>query len=131
METGHPGLTETLVLVCDGTSSVYVSNGQGVIGGHGFESVRKANDEFIRLANRDRQHFRPTEASPIPDTGSTCFYARMDAGLLFYGAPQASFIDSQHPLGELFQAGQEALTQLHIIDVQDHIDSPKGSTSRG
>ncbi len=129
METGHPRLTETLVLVCDGTSSVYVSNGQGVIGGHGFENVRKANAEFIRLANRDRHLFQATEAAPIPETGTTIFYARTDAGLLFYGDIQQAFIDSRHPLAELFQAGQEALTQLHIIDVQDHIDS-KGSTSR-
>ena len=27
METGHPNLTETLVLVSDGSSSVYMSNG--------------------------------------------------------------------------------------------------------
>jgi len=42
METGHPKVTETLALVSDGTSSVYRSDGDGVIGGHGYENVRKA-----------------------------------------------------------------------------------------
>jgi tetratricopeptide (TPR) repeat protein len=130
METGHPRLTETLVLVCDGTSSVYVSNGQGVIGGQGYENVRKANAEFIRLANRDRQHFQAAEASPIPEAGYTFFYARTDAGLLFYGGTQDSLIDSQHALAGLFQAGQEALTQLHIIDVEKDAGTLKGQTSR-
>ena len=42
METGHPKVTETLALVSDGISSIYMSDGGGVIGGHGYENVRKA-----------------------------------------------------------------------------------------
>lgn len=129
METGHPHVTETLALVIDGTSSVYVSDGGGVIGGHGHENVRKANAEFMQLANRDRHHFQATEANPIPAPGFTVFYARTDAGLLFYGDTQEAFMRG-HVLSELFQAGQEAITQLHIIVVQDDVEAAKGSTSR-
>ena len=129
METGHPQVTETLALVSDGTSSVYVSNGGGVIGGHGYENVRKANAEFMQLANRDWHHFQATEAHPIPAPGFTVFYARTDAGLLFYGDTQESFIRG-HVLSELFQAGQEAITQLHIIAVEKDVEGPKGFTSR-
>ena len=130
METGHPNLTETLALVSDGSSSVYMSNGDGVIGGHGYENVRKANADFINIANRDWRHFQATEASPIPEVGYTVFYARTDAGLLFSSGPQESFITGQHVLSELFQAGHEAITQLHIIVVEEEVKSSTSQTSR-
>jgi Tfp pilus assembly protein PilF len=130
METGHPHVTETLALVIDGTSSVYMSDGGGVIGGQGYENVRKANADFLQLANRDRHHFQATEAFPIPEVGYTVFYARTDAGLLVSGGTQQSFIEGQHGLSELFQAGHEAITQLRIIAVQDELTGAKGSTSR-
>ena len=129
METGHPKVTETLALVSDGTSSVYMSDGDGVIGGHGYENVRKANADFIRLANRASHHFQPTETFPVPEVGYTVFYARTDAGLLFCGGTQASLIDGQHVLSELFQAGHEAITQLHLIVVEKELRNPKNYTS--
>ena len=129
METGHPKVTETLALVSDGTSSVYMSDGDGVIGGHGYENVRKANADFIRLANRDRHHFQATEAFPVPQVGYTVFYARTDAGLLVCGGTQASLIEGQHVLSELFQAGHEAITQLHIIVVEKDLRSLENYTS--
>ena len=130
METGHPNLTETLALVSDGSSSVYMSNGDGVIGGHGYENVRKANADFFKLANRDWHHFQATEAFPIPEVGYTVFYARTDAGVLFCGGTQESLIEGQHVLSELFQAGHEAITQLHIIVAEKELSSPKGYTSK-
>lgn len=129
METGHPRVTETLALVSDGTSSVYMSDGDGVIGGHGYENVRKANADFIKLANRDWHHFQPTEAFPVPAVGYTVFYARTDAGLLVCGGTQESLINGQHVLSELFQAGHEAITQLHIIVAEKELRSPKNYTS--
>lgn len=130
METGYPQLTQTLVQVGDGSSSVYMSNGGGFRGGHAFESVRSANAEFMRLANRDRHHFQATGDYPVPQTGYTVFYARTDAGLLVCGGPQESFIEGRHELSELFQAGQEAITQMHIVMVEEEIKSAKGATSR-
>jgi tetratricopeptide (TPR) repeat protein len=128
METGHPKATETLALVSDGTSSVYVSNGDGVIGGQGYENVIKANADFFKLVNRDWQHFQPTESSPIPDVGYTVFYARTDDGLLFGGGAQKSLIRG-HVLSDLFQAGHEAITQLHIIAAEKKLTRSKSDNS--
>lgn len=129
METGHPRVTETLALVSDGTSSVYMSDGDGVIGGHGYENVRKANADFIKLANRYRHYFQATEAFPVPEAGYTFFYARTDAGLLVGGGTQQSLIEGQHVLSALFQAGHEAITQLHIIVVEPELQNTKNYTS--
>jgi tetratricopeptide (TPR) repeat protein len=130
METGHPQLTETVVLVSDGSSSVYMSNGDGFRGGHGYENVKKANAEFIRLVNRDRQHFQAAADFPVPEVGSTLFYARTDAGLLVCGGTQQALIEGQHVLAELFQAGHEAITQMHIAGIESQANLPGGQTSR-
>jgi hypothetical protein len=128
METGYPNATETLALVSDGTSSVYVSNGDGVIGGHGYENVRKANADFFKLVNRDWQHFQPTQSSPIPEVGHTVFYARTDDGLLSSGGAQESLVRG-HVLSDLFQAGHEAITQLHIIVAEKKLARSKSDNS--
>ena len=130
MEIGHPRVTETLALVSDGTSSVYMSDGDGVIGGHGYANVRKANSDFFKLVKRDWRHLQPTEAAPVPEIGHILFYARTDQGLLVSGGPQESFITGQHVLSELFQAGHEAITQLHIIVVENEVGGSKSQTSR-
>ncbi|MDQ2691032.1 MAG: tetratricopeptide repeat protein [Chloroflexota bacterium] len=129
METGHPRLTQTLALVSDGTSSVYMSDGDGVIGGHGYENVRKANADFIKIANRDRNHFQPTESFPIPELGYTVFYARTDSGVLVSSGTQESLIHGRHALSELFQAGHEAITQLHIIVAAKELEKFQKGTS--
>lgn len=129
METGHPNVTETLALVSDGTSSVYMSDGDGVIGGHGYENVRKANADFVKIANRDRHHFQPTEGFPLPALGYTVFYARTDSGVLVSSGTQESFINGQHVLSELFQAGHEAITQLHIIVAAKELETFQTGTS--
>src|SRR5215211_1032599 len=51
METGYPGGTATLLALGDGTSSLYLSTGGGVVGGHGHQNVREANAEFVEAAN--------------------------------------------------------------------------------
>lgn len=115
MEIGHPSVTETLFLLSDGTSSVYVSNGFTVLGGQDFENVKKANADVIQLANRDLHHFQSTDAFPIPEIGYTIFYGRTDAGLLVGGGTQKSLMNGQHKLSELFHAGFEILKLLRII----------------
>ena len=43
---------------------------------------------------------------------------------------QQSLIEGQHGLSELFQAGHEAITQLHIIVVEKDLTGHQGLTSR-
>ena len=66
METGFPEATVTLFAVTDGTTSLYFSNGGGVLGGHAHESVREANAEFLETANRLSRHLTATTTFPVP-----------------------------------------------------------------
>jgi hypothetical protein len=112
MEIGHPGATATLVTVIDGTTSLYLSNGGGIIGGQGHENVCEANAEFIRTANQFYRHLKPCESYPAPAIGQTIFYAITDSGILTADGLDTDLGSGQHPLSPLFYAGHAVLTPL-------------------
>ena len=125
METAYPGATATLLALCDGTTSLYLSSGGGVIGGHAHESVRQANTALIETANQYYQHLKPSESFPLPAEGHTLFYVLTDSGVLTGGGREDDLGYGRHPLSPLFHAGHRVITQLRLIsesadqDVQD------------
>jgi len=115
METGYPGATATLFTLSDGSTSLYLSSGGGVIGGHAHEHVRQANAAFIHIANQFYQQMTPCESFPIPETGQTMFYALTDSGVLTGGGLENDLGYGRHQLSPLFDAGHEVITQLRQI----------------
>src|SRR5689334_11044465 len=65
METGYPGATATLFALADGTTSLYLSSGGGVIGGQAHESVRAATAALLAAANQMRRHLQPASSFPV------------------------------------------------------------------
>jgi hypothetical protein len=112
METGYPGATATLLALADGTTSLYLSSGGGVIGGHSHENVRQANAAFLKVANQFYQQMPSCEAFPIPETGQTIFYALTDTGVLTGGGQENDLGYGHHQLSPLFHAGHEVIAQL-------------------
>ena len=115
METGYPAATATLFALSDGTTSLYLSSGGGVIGGHAHESVRQASGAFIKAGNDFLQHLKPCESCPLPAIGQTNFYALTDACILTAGAIEDDLGHARSSLSPLFYAGQEVITQLRLI----------------
>jgi hypothetical protein len=68
------GHANPVFALSDGTTSLYLSSGGGVIGGHTHESVGQANAAFLETANHHYQHLEPSESFPVPATGRTLFY---------------------------------------------------------
>ena len=114
METGHGPVTVTLFALADGTTSLYFSNGAGVIGGQGNEMVRKANGAFLNQANQLLAHLKPTASFPIPEPAHTVFYVLTDSGILEGGALENDLGYGRHPLSPLFHAGHEVISQLRL-----------------
>jgi hypothetical protein len=115
METGYPGATATLLALADGTTSLYLSSGGGIIGGQSHENVRLASSAFIKVANQFYQEMKFCESFPIPETGQTIFYALTDSGIVTGGGLENDLGYGRHPLSSLFHAGQEVITQLRLI----------------
>ena len=112
METGYPQATATLLALGDGTTSLYLSSGGGVIGGHAHRSVREANAALLETANDYYQHLKPSESFPLPATGHTLFYVLSDSGVLYGGGREDDLGHGRHLLSPLFHAGHRVITQL-------------------
>jgi len=115
METGYDGVTATLFALFDGTTSLYLSTGGGVIGGQGHEPVRRANAAFLKQTNDSLEHLSPCETFPIPSSAHTVFYVLTDSGILTGGALENDLGSGRHPLSPLFYAGHEVITQLRLV----------------
>jgi hypothetical protein len=115
METGYDSVTVTLVALSDGSTSLYFSNGGGVIGGQRHEAVRRANAALIDQANRSLPDLNRCETFPIPETAYTVFYVLTDSGILTGAALEDDLGYDRHPLSALFHAGHEVITQLRMI----------------
>ena len=115
METGYPEASATLLALGDGTTSLYLSTGGGVIGGQAHQNVREANAEFVEAANRHYQHLEPTDSFPVPAEGQTVFYALTDSGVLSGAGREEDLGLGRNPLSSLFHAGHRLITQLRLI----------------
>jgi hypothetical protein len=112
MESNYSTVTATLLTLIDGTTSLYLSSGGGIIGGEGHENIREANAAFIRTANQCYQHLKPCESFPVPTSGQTIFYARTDSSVFNADGLDVDLVKGQHPLSPLFKAGHRVLTPL-------------------
>jgi hypothetical protein len=122
METGHGEVTVTLVALGD-TTSLYLSNGGGILGGNQQEALRTANKAFINQANRSLAYLEPCDVFPIPAAEHTVFYVLTDAGVLTGGAMQNDLGYGRDPLSALFHAGHEVITQLRLISESTKTDA--------
>lgn len=118
METGYPETVATLVAVSDGTTSLYFSNGGGIIGAGEHDSVRSAASALLRLAAQHSSVMVETNEFPLPAVGRVRFY------LITSGRVLAAEAD-EHDLGYNRAAMSPVFHQAHevIAAVREH--SPK------
>ena len=111
METGFEGGTSySLVVLADGSISLYFSTGGGVIGAGGHPSVHRAGDAMLTVAARLQVLASPTASTALPKTGQVNFYLLTSKGTLLYAAPEQELGDGNDKFSELFYAGQNVIT---------------------
>ena len=116
METGYPEAVATLVGVADGSTSLYFSNGGGMIGGGEHEDVAAATRRWLEAAPAFLEQLEPVADVPLPETGQTQFVVVGDGRTLVGGASEELLASERHPLSPLFYAGQDVITQLRLVD---------------
>jgi hypothetical protein len=114
MEIGlHKG-TASIVAIADGTVSMYVSTGGGVIGAGGHVAVRSVAERFRSIAAESRNELRRTDDFPPPASGEVRFQVRTIDGDYSGAAPEAALRAGRHPLAALYRAGQDLLTEIRL-----------------
>lgn len=114
MESGlGPGFY-TLVVLADGTTSLYLSTGGGIIGAGEHESVRKASRELIEVGNRHADAAVPASSTAPPANGATRFFLLTFDGLRSYTASENAAGEDGVQTSPLFFAGQAVITQVRL-----------------
>lgn len=115
-ETAHETGVVTLVTMADGTTSLYFSNGGGMIGLGEHEEPRKVSLEFLALAEKYIPKATPVSSFPIPAKGYTTFYFNTINGVLSTTAKENDLGNNRSPLSPLFHKAQEVISQARLVD---------------
>lgn len=116
METGYPEAVATLVAVADGTTSLYFSNGGGIIGAGTHAPVAEASRRFLERGESFLPRLSAVADPGPPAEGDTQFVAVLPDGLRSDVAAEDDLGEQRHPLSPLFYAGQDVITRIRLVD---------------
>ena len=117
MEDAYPEAVATLVGVVDGSTSLYFSNGGGMIGAGEHAEVAEATARWLQVGADALRELPPvTSAPPPPPLGLTQFVAVTPRGLRCAGAGEDELGRGRHVLSPLFHAAHDVITQIRLLD---------------
>ena len=126
METSLDDDIATFVCVRDGSASLYLSTGGGVIGGGQHENVRTACLEMLSLTNKYAQDFigacQRVSTFAFPRKGEVFFYLVTNDGVYQGRGPEQALAAQQHPFSALFNNCHAVMAEVREI-----ADKPKTS----
>ena len=103
----------TLVAFEDGTTSLYLSSGGGVLGAADHERVRHAAADFRAAAAKVRDRFAPTDNLERPPSGHSRFFVVTRTQTLASPVlPNKELRQSNSAFAELGAAAQATLTEI-------------------
>jgi hypothetical protein len=105
----------TLFGLADGTGSLYLSSGGGVIGGGFHEPVQQAVRAFIVSFEPFLDSMTADVAAELPTPGYTDLRALTIRGRLFIRATTDDFGKGRHPMSSVFHAGQAVISALRQV----------------
>jgi hypothetical protein len=116
METGYPEAVVSLLALADGTTSLYFSNGGGIIGSGQREGPAVAARSLVAFAAHNLGYLVEAIDYPLPEPGHTRFYVLTSNGVVTADAPERDFGENRHVLSPLFYAAQELITEIRTSD---------------
>lgn len=120
METGYPEVIATVACLRDGTVSLYLSTGGGVIGGGENESVRSACFEMLSITNKYAQDFiaacEPVSTFPLPRQGEVFFYLITSDGAYQARCMEDALAEQRDPFSALFNNCHAVMTEVREIE---------------
>jgi hypothetical protein len=112
METGYEQAVATLVAIDDGTTSLYLSNGGGIIGAGSHQPVVAAASAFLQAASRNISLMQPTTSYPLPRPRHTRFYVLSTDGSWTAEALEDDLGNNRLPLSPLFHLAHAVIAAV-------------------
>ena len=107
--------TATVFALDDGTASLYLSSGGGVIGGGFHPTVSQRAKEFVLLLEQFIDQLQVDTTDEPPPAGATDIRALTDTGRLFVRAITDDLTKRTHPMTVVFDAAQALIGELRQI----------------
>ena len=118
VELEYPEGVATLVVMGEGSTSLYFSGGGGVIGGGEHESVRQASARLLSLAQEYAEAAEAETESPLPSKGLARFVFLAYDGRRATQAPESQLETGRHELSPLFIGAHEVIAELRELSPQ-------------
>jgi hypothetical protein len=115
MELSEAGVVVSLVALVDGSVSVYLSDGGGVIGCGLHPDVRVAAAKMLHVAERVATECAPTDSYPAPLDQQVQFYLLTTQGVLGGTADRADLDEGAEALAELYYAGHGVIGLVELL----------------
>jgi hypothetical protein len=106
----------SLVCLIDGTTSLAMGSGGGVVGGGAYELVAQASEALVYAAENDLDQFVPSEERGHPSTGSTRIWALTYSGTRMAQADSDSLDERTHRLWRLNMGANGVLRALAAVE---------------
>lgn len=117
MEIGYPQAIVTLVVLKDGTASLYFANGGTVIGGKEDKGVSESAKNLVTVSGDFISRMSKTQDYPLPELGKARFYVFNESGIFASEfVDEKELKDGAHRLSGLFYLGHEVIAALRKID---------------
>ena len=131
MELAETEVVVSLVALADGSVSIYLSNGAGVIGCGLHPDVRVAASKLLNIAARATEFCRPTTQYPMPDAGHVRVYLLTSQGILVGDATRDALDEGEVGLAELYYAGHGVIGVVELlgagVDLVDEMRLAEGT----
>ena len=112
MEIGFAKGVATVVGLADGTASLYLSSGGGVLGAGARADVRGAAIKLCETAAGFTDGTAAATTFPRPHAGQVRFYLLTDAGVRTTETDEETLRAGKHRLSPLYAAGQAVISAL-------------------
>jgi hypothetical protein len=114
MEIGTERAVASIVAIADGTVSMYLSTGGGVIGAGEHDPVRAAAIRFRTVVAESRHLLSRGADFPLPQPGEVRFQARIGDDGFSGAATEAALRGGRDPLSPVYAAGQDLLAEIRF-----------------
>jgi hypothetical protein len=124
MDVASQDLIVTAIAIGDGTTSVYFSNGGGIIGAGEYKKVAEASESFLSEAQLIGDELELANDFPLPSRGNVRFHLLTDDGVQSCEATGHELQNEQHALSTLFQKGDLVIQRCNHalrLPVRDNI----------
>ncbi|WP_062205406.1 hypothetical protein [Demequina salsinemoris] len=112
MDVAMPGVVVTLICGWDGTTSLLMSTGGGIVGAGTHDAVRHAAHAFLVEAGAWVDEMLPLPDLSFPDTDRVRFFVRQDDRCVVAEASDLELAEGRHDLAGLYELAQAVVTQV-------------------